>query len=309
MKKRDCFAPAGLAMTACLIALLLVGCARARVVRNRPEKPAAPVAVDGAVSATVTPSKIGPVVAPHLPASEHLEYQISWWGVPVALLTLDSNPVTDKADMEKLSKDGFHPENLLKLDCQARTNTYLEAFFPIRVRLVSFLDPETRTPRRFEAFVRRRFHKHESVEIFHPEEGKSFHQLPKGRSVTVPIGPDTQDGLSLLYFVRTLPFQMGQEIPMEVSADGQNWPLKGKIVQTGTIQIKEMKSWPVFAGEGELAYPLPFFRGARALLWLSADEERIPLLAKVNSHIGPVTLVLTRRTTAGSPSPLTKNNK
>ncbi len=282
-------------MTSCLLTALLVGgCARAHVVQNRPAP--TPIPSADAVSATVTPSKVGTLPPAEIPTTEHLEYQICWWGLPVALLTMDTSPVSDKEDVRKLAKDGFHPQNLLKLNCQARTTAYLEPFFPIRVQLVSFLDPESRNPRRFEAFVKRHWRKHESVEIFRPEKGEAFHQLPKGRSATVPIGPTTQDGLSLLYYVRTLPFEMGQVVPLEVSADGRNWHLNGKIVRTGTVGIKNMKSWPAIAGEAELAYPLPFFQGARALVWFSADEDRIPLLAKISSHIGPVTMVLIRRT-------------
>ena len=285
-----------LVMTLVFLTLFLDGYARAQVIPNGPETTIV-AGSDG--SATITPSKVGQLPPPEIPTNERLEYQISWLGVPVALLTMTTSPVSDKEDILKLTKDGFHPQSLLKLDCQARTNTYLETVFPIRVQLVSFLDPRSRNPRRFEAFIKRQQRRHESVEIFHTEKGEAFHQLPKGRSATVAIGPATQDGLSLLYYVRTIPFRVGQEIPLEVSAAGRNWQLNSKIVRTGTVQIKNMKEWPAIAGEAELANPLPFF-GVKALVWFSANQERIPLLATINSNVGPVTVVLTRRT-AGEP--------
>ncbi len=274
---------------------LVAGCARASVMQDRPGV-APSTETSGDSSAVISSLNVGPLPPPEIPTTERLDYQVSWWGIPVALATVTSSPVSDPADIEKLVKDGFQPKTLMKLDCQARTTAYLEPLFPIRVRLTSFLDPESRNPRRFETFVRQRFRKHESVEIFHPEKGEAFHQLPKGRSKTVPIGPTTQDALSLVYYVRTVPFQVGQEVPIEVSAEGQNWHVNGKIIRTGAVQIRKMKRWPAVAGWGELDYPIPFFQGAKAVVWFSANPERIPLLAKINSRLGPISIVLTRRT-------------
>jgi len=252
-----------------LLALFLGGYARAQVVPDRPP--------------------------PAIPTQERLEYQVSWLGVPVAQLTMTTSPVANTEDILKLTKDGFHPQGLLKLDCQARTNTYLEMVLPIRVQLVSFLDPKSRTPRRFEAVIQRQQRRHDSAVIFHADKRQSFHQLPKGRSATVAIGPATQDGLSLFYYVRTMPCRVGQEIPLEVSAAGRNWQLHGKIVRTGTVQIDNMTAQPAIAGEAELVNPPPFL-GVKVFVWFSADQERIPLLATISSNVGPVTVVLTRRT-------------
>ncbi len=226
------------------ILLISSGLARAHGVPDQAELMKIAPASREEDPAKVTPSTVGLLPPPEIPAVEHLEYQVSWWGVPVALLTMTTGPVTGTEDVEKLTKDNFQPGDLLKLDCRARTMDYLKGFIPIQVHLVSFLDPRSRNPRRFEAFTKRRLRKHESVELFWPEKGQAFHQLPKGRSATVPISPTTQDGLSLLYYVRTLPFQVGQEIPLEVSAAGRNWQLNGKIVRTGTVQMKNMKEWP-----------------------------------------------------------------
>ncbi len=267
-----------LVMALAFLDLSLAGYARAQGVPNRPET-------------TIAAGSAGLLPPPVIPTHERLEYQVSWLGVPVALLTLTTAPVSGKEDILKLTKDGFHPQSLLKLDCQARTNTYLETVFPIRVQLVSFLDPESRNPRRFEVSTKRKQRRHESVAIFRAEKREALHWLPKGRSATVAIGPATQDGLSFLYYVRTIPFQVGQEIPLEVSVAGRNWRLNGKIVRTGTVRIKDMKEWPAIAGEAELANPPPFL-GVKALVWFSADQERVPLLATINSNIGPVTVVL-----------------
>lgn len=215
-----------------------------------------------------------------LPVGEKLEYQLFWWGVPVGTVTLSIQPEGKK---------------LAKVHLEGRSNKYLQAFYPARVEMDSFLDAETLAPVRFHAYVKRRWRIHESTVTFDPVKKTAFHQLPKKRTATVPIRPDTQDGLSMLYYARTLDFEVGKEIPLEISADGKNWHLVGRIVRTGWMELKRIGAWPTVEGSVELAYPVPFFQGAKARVWFSADQERIPLLAKIRSRIGPVTVVLLRR--------------
>ena len=249
-----------------LLVFLLAGCAQATIVRVSP----VPGAAAGAVA---PPSKA-------LPVGEKLEYQVSWWGVPVGTVTLSIQPEGKK---------------LAKAHLEGRSNKGLQAFYPVRVEIDSIIDPERLAPVWFHASVKRHWRIHESTITFDRTKGTAFHQLPKGRSATVPVGPVTQDGLSVIPYARTLDFQVGQSIPLEITADGKNWHLVGRILKTGRMELKGLGAWPAVEGSAELAYPVPFFQGAKARIWFSADSQRIPLLAKIHSRIGPVTVVLTRR--------------
>lgn len=224
-----------------------------------------------------------------IPLGEKLTYQISWWGIPVGIATLTTTPA-QKADP-------VFEKGVVKLKFEARSNAYLKTFYSVRVELISFMDEKTRSPRRFEAMVRRHWRSHQSVITFDSLKQVAIHQLPKGKSAAVPIQAATQDGLSLLYYARMLPLEVGQKIPLEVTADGRNWSLTGRVLQTSWLDLKNVGSWPAIKGGVELTYPVPFFQGARAWVWFSADHERIPLLAKIRSRIGPVTVVLVSRST------------
>lgn len=252
-----------------LLALaLLAGCARPQIARSHP-----------AVS-------IAPPLAT-VPVGEELEYSISWWGIPVgtALLT------TSAPD-----KNGW-----VKLSFRADSNWYLATLYPVHVRLTSWIDPKSVSPRRFESYLKRQWRVHQSVILFDPEKGTSLHELSEQKEVAVPITPATQDGLSMIYYARTIPLQLGKTVPLEISADGKNWALNGTVLQAGIVKIGDAGYWPALEGQVELAYPVPFFHGANAHVWFSADEERIPLLAKIWSRIGPVSVVLVRRALAASP--------
>lgn len=217
-----------------------------------------------------------------IPLNERLEYRIYWWALPVGTAVLKTHKAAT--------------EGRVDLEFRARSNWHLELFYPVRVRLTSQFDQGTRSPRRFTAYVKRRWRLHESEILWDPDQGVALHKLSEAvEPVKVPVTPQTQDGLSLVYYARTLPFQLGKTIPLTVTADRRNWDLEARIVRAHVIRLGTLGEWPAVEGRVELAYPVPFFHGAQARVWYSADAERVPLLAKIRSRIGPVTVVLARR--------------
>ncbi len=249
------------------------GCGRAGIVRERPGQ---------VKKGTATAVSIAPPLQ-SVPVGEQLQYDIFWWGVLVGHARLTTS---------------LHPgkkRELIELSFQADSNWYVKGFYPVHVRLNSLVDPKTMTPVRFESYLKRQWRVHESLITFDLSQRSSVHELSDDRVVFVPIGTTTQDGLSMIYYARTMPFQLGKTVPLDIAADGKNWVLNGTVVQAGIIRIGNAGYWPAVEGEVELAYPMPFFHGANARVWFSADQDRIPLLAKIGSRIGPVTVVLTRR--------------
>lgn len=256
------------------IGIIVAGCAQATIAARSAKSAAALAGAGGEI-----PAMEG------YPIGESLDYEIAWWGIPVGLVTMTvSNEKTDPT-----------LKGLVKLICVGRSNKYLEAFYPVRVQLTSAVDPHAKSPRRFEASIQRRRRIHESVITFDPSRMTAFHQLPKGKDAIVPFTPATQDGMSLLYYSRLQPFRIGQKVPLEVAADGKNWPLTGHILAFDTVELRNIGRWRAFQGEIRLTYPVPFFKGAKAYVWFSADQDRVPLLAKIHSRIGPVTVVLIKR--------------
>lgn len=259
---------------------MAAGCARGPVGPAHPRpcadevevrRPAGPVSVEPALEA--------------VPIGERLEYSIQWWGIPVGRAVL----TTSLAEEKEYS-------GLVRLDFQAQSNWYLRAIYPVRAVLISHVDPKTRSPRRFQSYLKRQWRLHQSVLTFDPSTGICVHELPEGRRVEVRVEPSTQDGLSLLYYARTIPLELGKTIPLTITADGKNWDLRAQVARASRVRIGRLGSWPAVESRLELAYPVPFFHGAKARVWLSADEERVPLLARIRSRIGPVTVILVRRT-------------
>lgn len=263
-------------MTVVSSAFLFSGCTQAGVIPSHSRE----ISAGRARQVSIAP----PLAT--VPVGEKLEYDLLWWGVPVGTAVLTTS-ASDK-------------NNWVKLSFRADSNWYLATFYPVHVRLTSWIDPKNISPRRFESYLKRLWRLHQSVITFDPETQTALHELSEGRKVSVPLGVATQDGLSMLYYARTLPVQLGKTVPLEISADGKNWALNGTVVQAGIVKIGSAGYWPALEGQVALAYPVPFFHGANARVWFSADSDRIPLLAKISSRIGPVTVVLTRRSIASA---------
>lgn len=250
-----------------LCLLLLPGCTRAYLSGTSPSETAQPVPIASPVAA--------------IPVGETLKYQISWWGAPVATAVLTSQLIDN---------------NQVQLTFEGRSNWSLDLIYPVRAKLTSIVDTATLQPRQFQGYLKRRWHVHESTVHFDHQAGVAVHHLKEGEPVRVPITSKTQDGISLIYHVRTLPVRLGETLPFQITADGKNWDITTQVVRAQIVSIGNLGKWPAIEGEGELAYPVPFFHGARANVWFSADADRIPLLARIKSRIGPVTAVLTERT-------------
>ena len=166
--RSDPFRPKGV-RPLLVLAVLLAGCARAHVISRPLERLG--VLTPGASAPAWAAPPLGSV-----PMGERLEYSISWWGIPVATAVLTIGPAEDP-----------QKRGLILLTCSARSNAYLDSFYPARVELTSLIDPVTRSPRRFQAYVKRRWREHRSIVTFDPVQGTAFHHLPKKKSVTVPI--------------------------------------------------------------------------------------------------------------------------
>lgn len=281
------------------LALLLAGCASPRPPAELP-RPIPPelAAIAGPVPpelvASVSPAAAPPPVPaalaplplprPAIPLDERLEYSIRWLGIPVGTASLTTSPAKEQG-----------LEGLVKLEFRARSNWYLNLIVPVQADLTSWVDPATGSPRRFTSRLKRGRERHESTLTFDPVTNVCTHDLPEGKRVQVVVTPATQDGISLLYHIRTVPLALGKPLPLTITADGKNWDLRAQVVRVNMVRVGALGRWPAVEGRGEMAYPVPFLKGALARVWLSADERRVPLMAKIRCGFGPVTVLLVRR--------------
>jgi hypothetical protein len=168
----------------------------------------------------------------------------------------------------------------------ARTNDFFSKFFSVRDRYESYMDTTALHSLRYEKHVREGKFKRDDAVDFDQAGHRAVY-----KNKTVPIPPRTQDVLSALYYVRTLPLEVGQAISIANHTDGKNYPLIVKVL--GREHVK------VDAGEFDCIIVEPILRGpgvfnqqGRLTVWLTDDRRRIPVLMKSKVVIGHVAAIL-----------------
>lgn len=115
----------------------------------------------------------------------------------------------------------------------------------------------------------------------------------KGKSFEVPLA--VQDMISAFYYARTLNLKnvrKGQIFEIKAFVDNEVWPLKIKYLRNETIEIDK--------GTFDCMVFVPVVQTGRIfkdeedmLVWITRDDNKIPVLAKASVLVGSITMELT----------------
>ncbi len=123
-------------------------------------------------------------------------------------------------------------------------------------------------------------------------------------AVTLPLARDARDAIAALFYVRTLPLDAGRRYQIPINEAGRNLTLELVVTGRETIalqgrQVEAIRLDPAIQRRVERREP------ARAVVWISIDERRIPLAIDVDAGFGHLRLELVSYTPAPErpPSP------
>jgi len=219
-----------------------------------------------------------------LRVGEKFTYKAEWLGLDVGIATLSIKEIT-----ERNGREVYH------ILATAETSPVVSKIYKVKDRISSFIDVEKLYPVRFEKQQREGGYRSDEYTDFDHTKGKAFYfsrlnhtkkefYMPKG----------AQDPLSCMYYFRLQEVNVGKAIFANVNIDEKNYLLEAKVHKKGFLKIDGVGKWEVFMVE-----PLPWFQGkitrkAKATIWFSADEKRIPLLVKTKGipFVGSVTITL-----------------
>jgi hypothetical protein len=168
----------------------------------------------------------------------------------------------------------------------ARTNDVFSVFFKVRDRFESYLDTTELYSVRYEKHVREGKFRRDDIVEFDQHAHTAIY-----KDKTVPIAPRTQDVLSAMYYVRTLPLEVGQSISVANHTDGKNYPLVIKVLRKEPVTV-DAGTFDCVVVEPILRGPAIFTQKGRLTVWLTDDRYKIPVLMKSKVVIGSVAAVL-----------------
>ena len=210
---------------------------------------------------------------------EHLSYKVKYdlyINIPVAQM--------DFIIEDELKE--FAGQDCLHLKAVGKTYRFYYNFFKVRDYFDAYVDPGTLEPKLFTRNISEGNYSKDDYTIFYPSE--NYVKTKKGKKIEVP--ENTWDILSVWYLARTFDFEdmeVGDSVKMHTFIDDETYPIglqyAGKeTVKTdaGKIECYVIKPMLVV---GEL-----FKSESEMTLWVSADENKIPVIIESGISVGKV---------------------
>lgn len=210
-------------------------------------------------------------------------------------LTFDINYGFVTAGEAIMSVGGFKYLNGRKtyeINTYASSTETFDKIFKVRDKYSTFLDVAGIFPHRFEQRVREGKYSKDYQAFFDHEEKKA--EASDGKKYTIP--PYVHDILSAFYYVRTIDltkYRKGQKISLHNFYNGKVHPLDVLVLGRQKIEVDAGKFDCIvlepLVVEGGL-----FKNEGSIKVWLSNDENKIPVKMSTKVVVGNIDVVLTK---------------
>lgn len=209
---------------------------------------------------------------------EKLLFVIKWGIIPAGYATLEIPERIKIGEREAY-----------RIISRAQSNSFFDIFYKVRDHNESWSDMESLCSLGYEKHLKEgSYIKNEKV-IFDQIKGVA---IIEGENKEIPIAKFTHDLLSGLYFMRTQDLKIGETYFLEISGSGKNWQLEVKVSHREKIEVTAGKfdCWVI---EPFLKFEGIFQHKGRILIWMSADEKKIPVLMRTKIPLGSIDAELT----------------
>lgn len=170
----------------------------------------------------------------------------------------------------------------------ARSNSFFSTFYKVDDRVETIVDAMGMFSWRFEKNLNEGKYHAQRLIVFDQRNQKAYY---KQDTTEVPLF--VQDALSVFYYVRTQPLEVGKSIFVDHYNDGKLFVLEVKVLEKEKLTVSAgtfecfvveplLKSVGVFKHEGQLK------------VWLTDDRLRLPVLMKSKVLVGSISAELTK---------------
>ena len=220
---------------------------------------------------------------PFLP-NERMTYGIYYFGVAAGELNLDILPFKQ-----------IHDRKVFHIRGYVVSTPVFSLFYRLNDMIETFFDYESSFSHRFHVVVDETKQKRDAVELNDSEKQETFYWNRwerKGEPYvetkeTGKVPSFSQDSMSSLYYLRTLPLEVGKTFVFPVVSEGKSWEA------VCTVLRKEEVSSPIGKVQAFVIRPQMRVNGEiknkeDSFLWLSADDRRIPIRLEAKVKVGTV---------------------
>ncbi len=173
-----------------------------------------------------------------------------------------------------------------RITSDVKSNAFFSKFFKVDDHIESIVDVDGIFPWFYSKRIREGKYKADRSAKFDPHHGRAF----EGKD-TLKVPPFTQDVVSIIYYARIQPLEVGEVFPIDNYADKKFFPLFIKVVKKEKIKVD--------AGKFECFYLEPSMRPeakvepkGKLLLWLTTDARHIPIRIRSKIAAGSLDMEL-----------------
>ncbi len=205
--------------------------------------------------------------------------------------------------MQVLPHKVINGRKVYHLHAEAHSSPVFNLFYKINDSIESFLDYEGLFSHRFRLLLNQSKQTRDALELFDSEKMQSYYwnrrtHVTKGSSDDKnfhPLeAPFPQDSFSSIYYIRTLPLEVGKSYSVPVVSEGKNWQAIVSVLR------KEMLDTPLGKISTIVVSPKTKFQGVmkqnekNSFIWLSDDDRRFVMRVEAEVKIGTVVAKATK---------------
>jgi hypothetical protein len=174
-----------------------------------------------------------------------------------------------------------------RITSTARSNPIFSFFYKVKDHIVSLVDVRHMLTRRTTKDLHEKDYRLDQRIDWDQDEGVLSYE----DGTVLDLDPGARDILGAMYYVRTLPLSIGSSIPMPTHDNKKSYPLTIDVIAEETIDtpLGHFDCWVV---EPRLESAGLFRRSGSLKVWLTRDEERMPVMMQSAVKVGAITAVL-----------------
>ncbi len=217
-----------------------------------------------------------PAVAQPFRPGERLRFSVQYGPIHAGSAWLEVHGAT--------SAEGRAVDTLV---ARAESNAFFSLTYRVRNRIESVWDSSEHFSYRYREDRHEGGYKAKNEVVFDQERGEARY----GDGVVYPIPPHVQDALSSFYYTRTQALPIGGSFIFDYHASRKSQPLEVRVLGRERVRVPA-GTFDCVVVEPVLRVGGIFKHNGRLLIWLTADERRIPVLMKSKVAIGSISVVL-----------------
>jgi len=221
-------------------------------------------------------------------AGETLTYDVGW----SSFVTAGTATVSVKEKKPSYGSTAYY------IVAEGRPTPLLSKMYTLYYKADTLLDTFSLLPQRGSLYSEEGKRKRMKTTVFNQARKQATYEIETRTLVKkdLAIPGFTQDSLSAIYVLRSIPFKPGEKFNMPISDNGNVYRVQMQVgaiepVKTGLGVINGLRITPVISG--------PDKDSPRGLaLWISNDARRLPLKMEAQLLVGKFTVTL-RQVTGG----------